>query len=105
MGSPIHAVRRLITSRYAAPLLRPLMRTRATIFMLHRFRMPDAGVEGHDPSLLKRHLEFLRRERYDLISLETLFDDLLHGRAHKRPAVAFTIDDGFADQVRVGAPV
>lgn len=105
MGRSIDAVRRLITSRHAAPLLRPLMRTRATIFMLHRFRMPDAGVEGHDPALLTRHLEFLRRERYDLISLETLFDDLLHGRPHRRPAVAFTIDDGFADQVRVGAPV
>jgi peptidoglycan/xylan/chitin deacetylase (PgdA/CDA1 family) len=81
------------------------MRTRGTIFMLHRFRTPEIGVEGHDPRVLRRHLEFLRRERYDLVSLETLYGDLLHGRSRKRPAVAFTIDDGYGDQVRVGAPV
>lgn len=88
-----------------APLFRPLMRTRAAVFMLHRFRMPAAGVEGHDPAAVRRGLELLRRERYDFVSLTALYDDLLHGRSHRRPTVAFTIDDGYADQARVGAPI
>ncbi|HET7187286.1 MAG TPA: polysaccharide deacetylase family protein [Gemmatimonadaceae bacterium] len=94
-----------MTSRFMAPLFRPLMRTRAAVFMLHRFRMPGAGVEGHDPAAVRRGLELLRRERYDFVSLAALYEDLLHGRAHRRPTVAFTIDDGYADQARVGAPI
>lgn len=94
-----------MTSRIMAPLFRPLMRTRAAVFMLHRFRMPDADVEGHDPAAVRRGLELLRRERYDFVSLTALYDDLLHGRAHDRPTVAFTIDDGYVDQVQVGAPI
>lgn len=94
-----------MTSRIMAPLFRPLMRTRAAVFMLHRFRMPDAGVEGHDPVAVRQALALLRRERYDFVPLAALYDDLLHGRTHRRPTVAFTIDDGYADQAQVGAPI
>ena len=94
-----------MTSRFVAPLFRPLMRTRATVFMLHRFRWAETGVDGHEPAALRGGLELLRRERYDLVSLETLFNDLLEGRTYRRPTVAFTIDDGYADQARVGAPI
>ena len=83
----------------------PFVRQRASVFMLHRFQHPDLGIAGHDPRQLARSLEELRRRNYDLISLEDLFRALADGRRFDTPAVAFTIDDGYADQAAVGAPV
>ena len=54
--------------------LRPLMRGRAAIFMLHRFAQPEAGIEGHDPSQLRATLARFRMlakaGRLDLSDLE-----------------------------------
>jgi len=105
MSLATDTLRQLLTSRLAAPLFRPLMRTRASIFMLHRFAMPDLGVAGHDPATVRRALELLRHDGYDFVALDALFDDLLHGRTRRRPAVAFTIDDGYVDHAHVGAPI
>ena len=84
-------------------LARPLIRGRASIFMLHRFAMPDLGVDGHDPAILRRVLARLRRERVRIASLDELFDDMAEGRPFKGRVVAFTIDDGYLDQATVGA--
>jgi peptidoglycan/xylan/chitin deacetylase (PgdA/CDA1 family) len=81
-----------------------LTRERAVIFMLHRFRDRDVGVEGHDPHALRRALAYLRKKRYLLLPLKELFQRLAEGRPLRR-AVAFTIDDGYLDQATVGAPV
>jgi peptidoglycan/xylan/chitin deacetylase (PgdA/CDA1 family) len=105
MGIATRTLRQILTSRLAAPFFRPLMRTRASIFMLHRFEMPDLGVHGDDPVALRQSLALLKRDGYDFVSLETLFADLRQGRARNRPAVAFTIDDGYVDQAHVAAPV
>ncbi len=91
----------------AGPLQRlfwPLLRRRATIFMLHRFRMPDLGVEGQDPANLEAALAELRRRRYSLIDLRTMFTTLVEGRDFRVPAIAFTLDDGYLDQAAVAAP-
>lgn len=84
-------------------LSRPLIRGRASIFMLHRFALPDLGVDGHDPAMLRQVLAVLRRERVRLAGLEELFDDMAAGRTWKGRVVAFTIDDGYLDQATVGA--
>lgn len=80
-------------------------RNSATILMLHRFRDNERGVEGLDPSNLRKGLAYLRRHRYELVSLTDIFDRL--GRQGRKPngAVAFTIDDGYRDQAEVAAPV
>lgn len=98
------ALRSLLSHAGNSSALWPLLRTRATIFMLHRFRMPDAGVEGHDPQALRRALAALRRDGYELVPLDGVLSDLLEGRTRARPTVAFTIDDGYLDQAEVGAP-
>jgi peptidoglycan/xylan/chitin deacetylase (PgdA/CDA1 family) len=72
--------------------------------MLHRFRSPELGVEGHDPEFLRRTLAYLRRQRYCLLSLEKLFLGLGDGGLAGRTAV-FTIDDGYLDHAVVAAPV
>ena len=70
----------------------PLMRSRATIFMLHRFRDPEHGVEGLEPEKIRHELAFLRRKRFKLVSLENLVGLLAEG-APVGGMVAFTIDD------------
>lgn len=105
MRTPARAARRLLASAGRTGMFWPLLRSRASIFMLHRFRAPEIGVEGHDPKILRAALEALRRERFEIVPLKTLFEDLAAGRNHARPAVAFTIDDGYLDHATVAAPV
>jgi len=98
------ALRRLLYTAGSGRVFWPFLRSRATIFMLHRFRVPEVGVEGHDQQTLRRALERLRRDRYDLLPLATVLEDLATGKVRQRPAVAFTIDDGYFDQALVAAP-
>jgi peptidoglycan/xylan/chitin deacetylase (PgdA/CDA1 family) len=94
-----------LSGKAGAVLLRPLMSGRATIFMLHRFRCPEAGVCGHDPSFVRAALEYLRRNKYELVSLRELYDRLAPDAPSVRRAVAFTIDDGYFDHAHVAAPI
>lgn len=103
------AIKRLLVGSARVPgiraSLRYLLQGRATVFMLHRFRVPDLGVEGHDPVLLREALAYLRREGYDLIGLEELFDRLEQGGTRLERTVVFTLDDGYAEQGSVAAPI
>lgn len=83
----------------------PLLHDRATVFMLHRFRDADRGVEGIDPAAVERGLSYLRRHRYDLVGLEELFRRLAGDGPPLRRAVAFTIDDGYLEQATIAAPL
>ena len=103
-----HLVKRaLIASLRVPPVANVLARatdTQASIFMLHRFSCPADGVQGHDPSTVSAVLSYLRKNRYDLISLQELFRRLAEREPLKR-AVAFTIDDGYFDHGRVAGPI
>lgn len=99
------ALRRALFAAGRTRVFWPLLRSRATIFMLHRFQSPEIGVEGLDPETLRRSLAALRRERFELLPLATLLEDLAAGCQHRAPAVAFTIDDGYLDHATVAAPV
>jgi peptidoglycan/xylan/chitin deacetylase (PgdA/CDA1 family) len=72
---------------------------------MHRFAVPDLAVNGHDPAALSKHLEYLRRRRYRLMSLQDLLDHLDKGIPLAENALIFTVDDGYADFASVGAPV
>jgi len=103
------SVKRLIANTLASKgcglLFRQLMLERATIFMLHRFDCPDVGIYGHDLGFLRSTLEYLRRNKYELVSLRELYVRLAHGARPIRSAVAFTIDDGYFDHAHVAAPI
>lgn len=81
-------------------VLAPLLRGRATVLMMHRFRVPELELPGHDPGELRQTLEYLRRERHPLLSFEELLARLESGRPDASGAVAFTVDDGYFDQAR-----
>jgi len=83
----------------------PFTRGCAAVFMLHRFRHADLGINGHDPALLRRSLEYLRHHRYDIVDVNELAHRLMgEGRPLHR-TVAFTMDDGYRDQAEIAAPV
>jgi peptidoglycan/xylan/chitin deacetylase (PgdA/CDA1 family) len=85
-------------------MLAGLTQTPATIFMLHRFAMPELSIEGHAPRTVRAILAGLRKRRFEPISLHELFRKLKEGEPLRR-AVAFTIDDGYFDHARIGAPI
>lgn len=83
----------------------PFRRHCASIFFLHRFAVPDLGVRGHDPAILRRHLEYLRARKYRLMSLSDLIEHFEQNTPLDRHAVLFTVDDGYADFADIASPV
>lgn len=81
-----------------------LTKTRVSIFMMHRFSVPDLGISGHDPADLRRNLAHLRKERFELLPVQEVFRRLRDGEPVNR-AVAFTIDDGYFDHAEVAVPI
>jgi len=82
-----------------------LVRGRATIFMLHRFRNRDTGVEGHDTDQLRDTLEYLRMHRYNVVGLHELVRNLLSDDPPLDRAVVFTIDEGYQHQATAASSV
>jgi peptidoglycan/xylan/chitin deacetylase (PgdA/CDA1 family) len=95
---------RVLTAPPVARLFRPLVRDAVPIFMLHRFVDPELGSHGLDPRVLRAQLAYLRKNKFDLLSVSALTCDTSHNRS-SRPAVAFTVDDGYTDFATVAAPV
>ena len=89
-----------IVTRAASWLTRGL----APIITLHRFRDAEVGNAGHDPNLLRANLAWLRKNKYTPLPVTELIDRLVEGVSVQR-TVAFTVDDGYADFVRVAAPI
>jgi peptidoglycan/xylan/chitin deacetylase (PgdA/CDA1 family) len=77
-----------------------------SILKLHRFSDPQYGIVGHDTNALRDQLAYLRRYRYRLLSLTDLLQSLETGTDDAAtPGVAFTVDDGYDDFARIGAPI
>ena len=95
---------RLLLVPGAEALFAPFARGRAVVFMLHRFRSPEHPFDGYDPTVVRRALSHLRRERYRILSIEELLRCASEERVPDR-AVAFTIDDGYFDHATVAAPL
>jgi peptidoglycan/xylan/chitin deacetylase (PgdA/CDA1 family) len=100
-----HAALAALTRPAVLGLVSPFTRGVAPILMLHRFADPETGTPGHAPGALRRQLAFLRRHRYDLAPLGDLVARLERGAPPLHRTIAFTVDDGYADFARVGAPV
>jgi len=77
----------------------------ATIFMMHRFTHNDRGIVGFDPTLLRKGLEYLRRNNYEFLSLTDMFKRMDGNGLELNGAVVFTIDDGYIDHAEIAAPI
>src|SRR2546427_16573 len=91
---------RVMSTDIFAPALRTLGRGLVSISTFHRFAAPARGVVGHAPAALRDHLASLRRHRYRPLSLPDVIRALEEGGGGP-PAVAFTVDDGYGDFVRI----
>jgi len=76
----------------------PLLRDRATVFVLHRLNDPERGIPGNRADAIRAALAYLRRERFELVHLEEVVRRSQNGDPPLRGAVAFTLDDGYAEQ-------
>ena len=94
------ALRAALLTRAGLSVPRFLVRDTVTILMLHRFAERDLGNGAHTSLDLRRLLETVRANRIPVVSL----GDLPH-RSPAAGAVAFTIDDGYADFASVGWPL
>lgn len=98
---------RALVSQPAQLATRFLLRDAASIFMFHRFAVPDVGVAGHQPAEIRQFLGYLRKHRFTVVGLEELFGRLVNGDRAARldGAVCLTIDDGYFDHASVAAPL
>lgn len=91
-----------IIHKLAGPLgrrvFRGFMRSRSAIFMLHRLHNPACGVRGHSIEFVRRALSALQESGAQFVPLQAMVDCWLNGRTADPSWIAFTIDDGFADQ-------
>jgi len=94
-----------LTSRYLnalgyffAPPLLP-------VFTLHRFCTESNAVSGHRPEFLEEVLGILKKKGYSFLGLDEAIDLFDRNKVPRHKMVAFTMDDGFDDQVRTGAEI
>ena len=90
-------LRWLASPRWRAAL-RPLMKGRATIFVLHRLDAPQSGVRGHVLEQLGQAVDLLRDSGACIVPLRQLVAMHRQDSPIKPDCVAITMDDGFADQ-------
>jgi peptidoglycan/xylan/chitin deacetylase (PgdA/CDA1 family) len=89
---------RALSSRAARPLFRRIMRGRSTIFMLHRVTNTETGVSGHSIEFVREALRELKASGAHFVSVREMVEAYAKGADPGADWVAFTIDDGFADQ-------
>jgi len=97
--------RRLLTHPWVLRGAAALSGGHATICFLHRFSEREDGSGAFPVPALRSHLEWLRANRYRLIGLGALVDELREGKPIAPRTVVFTIDDGFADFHQLASPV
>lgn len=75
------------------------------VFMLHRIIDSNCELDMTQANLLRRYLEYIRKNNYYPIALEDLFMCIAKGGPLPEKSVSFTVDDGFADQFELLAPI
>jgi len=96
----------MLASRPVAAIASRFFGSGIPIFMLHRMDSGEHSTAGcTHPDHLRRCLQYLVDNKYRLISLEQIVTALRTTQPLPAKAVAFTMDDGFADQANIAAPV
>lgn len=100
------------------PMLTPISRKKlkkegavGVVYMLHHIadKDPNKIPTNEDlkisPSFLEKLIIKYKKQGFDFISLDTLYDILSLGYNFERPFIVFTLDDGYLDNYMNGLPV
>jgi peptidoglycan/xylan/chitin deacetylase (PgdA/CDA1 family) len=102
---PLDFIVHALSRRAARPLFRSMMRGRATIFMLHRVADTAHGVSGHSLEFVRAAIRALRQSGAQFVPVRRIMEACANGTESGDDWVAFTIDDGFADQAMMARSV
>ena len=72
--------------------------------MGYRFERDETNESMTSVNTFRAQLEYLRKQGYAFVSLSSLVNELTADRTPLKNAVAFTVDDGYADFRDLGAP-
>jgi peptidoglycan/xylan/chitin deacetylase (PgdA/CDA1 family) len=76
------------------------------VFMLHRMISPEFSIPGGiSEAYLRQCLQYLKKNHYHFLSLESLVQALRNHEPLPARSVVFTIDDGYLDQAQIALPV
>ena len=73
--------------------------------MMHRMACHNTGGEGHEPDLLRFSLEFLHKHNFNFVTIDDIAHAVAAGNTLPPKSIAFTIDDGYFDQVDIAADI
>jgi peptidoglycan/xylan/chitin deacetylase (PgdA/CDA1 family) len=85
----------------ARKIFRRAMSNRACIFALHRQQDEATGIHGVSVSYLRKALEALKLSGAKFVPLKWMINEWVAGRTVDSDSIAFTMDDGFADQAEL----
>lgn len=83
-------------------LLTKILPPWVTVFMLHRIEDQSRDIEGINQDYLRRCLQYLQRNDFEFISIEDAISFSLNGELEHKKWIAFSLDDGYEEQVRLG---
>ncbi len=95
----------ILSSRVISPLATFLFGSGIPVFMLHRITDNTDQNRVTTTQHLRQCLEYLTKNQYSFISLETFIQSLVQHQPLPDKAVVFTMDDGYLDQAEIAAPI
>jgi len=97
----------LLSSPMAGRALASAVGRNGVIFFLHRFECYEGQELGHRVEDLHRTLSALRQSGVDILPIDEVVEIAvgLRERVHRRPFVAFSIDDCYWDFTEIALPV
>lgn len=96
---------RMLASRPFSAVMSPLRAHNIPVFMLHRIENKSLGISGHSVQSIENALAFVNQHGYNGVSIAQISDALINDTPLPKNAVAFTLDDGFAEQAEVALPL
>ncbi len=75
------------------------------VFMLHRIIDKNGDPDRQHVANLRQYLRFIQKNKYAPISLDEVVAKFSQGERLPQRSVAFTVDDGYADQFEHLAPI
>ncbi len=82
--------------------------SRFPILMYHMVSEPETSQEKRyacPPATLHKHMQFLRAQGYNIVSLDAIIDHFDREQALPEKTIAITLDDGFRDNYENALPI